>query len=251
MTIATTLDALISLRLRGMHEALQHQLTQASYINLSFEQRLQMLVDGERSHRDSRRFSRLLRNAKLKQNAQPEDVVYGSGRGFERAAFSELLTCAWIYQNLNVLMTGATGTGKTWLACALAVEAARRGITILYKRVGRMLEEMSYAHEDGSILKMRSQLAKVQLLILDDFGLSALDARAKSDLLELLDDRVGSGATIVLGQMPVREWHNFINDPAVADAILDRLIHSSVKIELQGDSMRRMRRRPDQVTLDI
>jgi DNA replication protein DnaC len=251
MTIATTLDALISLRLRGMHDALQQQLTQASYINLSFEQRLQMLVDSERSHRDSRRFSTILRKAKLKLSAQPEDIIYSHDRGFERATFADLLTCAWIYKSLNVLMTGATGTGKTWLACALAVEAARRGLTVSYKRVGRLLEEMSYAHEDGSILKLRIQLAKVQLLILDDFGLSALDARARADLLEVLDDRVGSGATIVLGQMPVRDWHGFINDPAMADAILDRLIHSSVKVELQGESMRKARKRPDQAALDI
>lgn len=251
MTLATTLDALISLRLRGMHEALQHQMSQASYINLSFEQRLQMLVDGERSHRDSRRFSRILRNAKLKISAQPEDIFYNHDRGFERATLSELLTCAWIYKYLNLLMTGATGTGKTWLACAIAVEAARRGITVSYRRVGRLLEEMSYAHEDGSIIKMRGQLAKVQLLILDDFGLTALDARGRADLLEVLDDRVGSGATIVLGQMPVRNWHDFIGEPAMADAILDRLIHSSVKIELQGESQRRARKKPDQAALDI
>lgn len=138
-----------------------------------------------------------------------------------------------------MLVTGLTGTGKTWLACALGMRAARKGHTVVYRRVGRMLEELEVAHADGSLAKVRNQLAKVDLLILDDFGLTQLNNRGRADLLEVLDDRVGSGATIVAGQMPIKDWHAFINDPALADAILDRLIHSSHKLVLKGESMRK------------
>jgi len=241
MTINNTLDQLRALHLHGMHEALNQQLGQAVFLGASFEQRLQMLVDAESSYRDTKRFKRILRNGRLKVQAAPEDIDFRPGRGIERAAFADLLTCAWIYKQMNLLMTGATGTGKTWLACALAVEAARKGITVSYRRVGRLLEEMAAAHEDGSISKLRNQVAKVQLLILDDFGLTTLDNRGRADLLELLDDRVGTHSTIVLGQMPVKDWHGYINDPALADAILDRLVHSSVKIGLKGESMRRLK----------
>lgn len=241
MTITNTLDQLRTLRLQGMHDGLAQQLEQAAFLGMSFEQRLQMLVDAETSHRDSQRFRRILRNARLKVQADPEDIDYRPARGVEKASFADLLTCAWIYKQMNLLMTGATGTGKTWLSCALAVQAARRGITVAYRRVGRLLEEMAIAHDDGSIMKLRNQTAKVQLLILDDFGLTELTSRGRADLLELLDDRVGTHSTIVLAQMPVKEWHAFINDPALADAILDRLVHSSMKIALKGESMRRVK----------
>lgn len=241
MTINNTLDQLRTLRLFGMHAGLAQQLEQAAFLGMSFEQRMQMLVDAEISYRDTRRFQSILRTAKLKVQADPEDIDYRPARGVEKASFADLLTCAWIYKQMNLLMTGATGTGKTWLACALAVQAARKGITVAYRRVGRLLEEMAIAHDDGSISKLRGQIAKVKLLILDDFGLTALTSRGRADLLELLDDRVGTHSTIVLGQMPVKEWHGFINDPALADAILDRLVHSSVKIALKGESMRKMK----------
>lgn len=241
MTIMNTAQQLRSLRLFGMAEALDQQMSQSAFLGASFEQRLQMLVDAECSHRDSKRYKRILRNAKLKVQSVPEDVDFRPSRGIDKATFADLLTCAWIYKQLNLLMTGATGTGKTWLACALAVQAARKGITVAYRRVARLLEEMAIAHEDGSITKLRNQLAKVQLLILDDFGLTALTNQGRSDLMELLDDRVGSHSTIILGQMPVKDWHSFINDPALADAILDRLTHSSLKIPLKGESMRRLK----------
>lgn len=239
MTINNTLDQLRTLRLFGMHEGLTRQLEHTAFLGMSFEQRLQALVDAETSHRDSERFRRIMRNAKLKVQAEPESIDFRPTRGIEKASIADLLTCAWIQKQMNLLMTGATGTGKTWLACALAVQAARLGITVTYRRAGRLLEEMAIAHDTGSITKLRNQLAKVQLLVLDDFGLTALTSRGRTDLLELLDDRVGTNSTIVLGQMPVKEWHGFINDPALADAILDRLVHSSVKIALKGESMRR------------
>lgn len=241
MTIHGTLEQLRNLRLYGMQDGLNQQLEQSAFLGASFEQRLQMLVDAEVSFRDTQRYKRLIKNAKLKVIATPEDIDYRSGRGIEKSVIADFLTCAWVWKQQNVIITGATGTGKTWLACALGVQAARKGITVTYRRVGRLLEEMAIAHEDGSINKLRNQLAKMQLLILDDFGLTAFNARGRADLLELLDDRVGSSSTIILGQMPVREWHAFINDPALADAILDRLVHSSAKLALKGDSMRKVR----------
>lgn len=241
MSIENTLDQLKTLNLLGMHEGLLQQLGRPAFLGASFEQRLQMLVDSESSFRDTKRFKRILKNARLKIHAQPEDIDFRPGRGVDKAAFSDLLTCAWIYKQMNVLMTGATGTGKTWLACALAIEAARKGLTVSYRRVGRLLEEMAAAQDDGSIIKLRNQLAKVQLLILDDFGLTPLDDDGRRNLMELFDDRVGTYSTIVLGQLPVKDWHSFINAPALADAILDRLVNSSAKIALKGDSMRKLK----------
>ena len=239
MTLQNTMDGLRDLRLSGMLEGLEHQLSQTTYTELAFEQRLGHLIDAESSHRDGKRLRRLLKNARLKVNAEPEAIDYRPGRGLDRSVMGDLLTCGWIERQQNVLVTGHTGTGKTWLACSLGVQAARKGLTVAYKRVGRLLEEMEIAHVDGSLMKLRNQLAKVQLLILDDFGLTQLSNRGRADLLEVLDDRVGTGATLVAGQLPVKDWHGFINDPALADAILDRLIHSSHKLVLKGESMRK------------
>lgn len=238
-----TLDQLRNLRLNGMAEALAQQTTDAVFTGLAFEQRLQMLVEAEIAHRDNQRYHRILKNAKLKVVAPPEDIDYQSGRGLDKAVMADLLTCSWIEKHRNVLITGATGTGKTWLGCALGVQAARHGLAVVYRRTARLLEEMAVGHDDGTIAKQRNQLARAQLLILDDFGLTPLTARGRADLLEVLDDRSDSGATILLGQMPVKEWHGFINDPALADAILDRLVHSSVKLNLKGESLRRTKTR--------
>ena len=239
MTLQSTQERMRELRLHGMLEALAHQQSQASYSSLGFEQRLSHLVDAEQSHRDTQRLQRLLKSAKLKHSATPEAIDYRHSRGLDRGLVADLLTCGWIERQQNALITGPTGTGKTWLACALGTQAARHGHSVLYRRTGRLLEEMDVAHKDGSLAKLRGQLVKTKLLILDDFGLTGLNARGRSDLLEILDDRVGTGSTIMLGQMPVKDWHAFINDPALADAILDRLIHSSHKLELKGDSMRK------------
>ena len=242
MSLQLTMEHLHQLKLSGMLAGLEQQLSSTAYAGLPFEQRLAHLVDAERSQREGQRFKRLMRNAKLKINAEPEAIDYSSNRGLDRSSAADLLTCGWIERKQNLIITGPTGTGKTWLACAFAVQAARNGMTIGYRRVSRLLEELETARADGSLPKLRNQLARLQLLILDDIGLSALTSRGRADLLETLDDRVGTGSTAVLGQMPVKEWHGFINDPELADAILDRLIHSSHKFQLKGESMRKTRR---------
>ncbi len=246
MNYHTTIEQLRGMRLNGMAQALGHQMSDPVFMSLSFEQRVQMLVEAEASHRDTARYERILKAGKLKVTAPPEDIEYGPARNLDKAVMADLLTCSWIVDHRNVIVTGATGTGKTWVACSLAVQAARKGITVAYRRVARLLEEMAIGHEDGTIARQRSHLMKAQLLILDDFGLSAMSARGRTDLLELLDDRVGNASTIILGQMPIKEWHGFINDPALADAILDRVIHCSTKLELKGESMRLPRRRAGQ-----
>lgn len=241
MSLQYTIDQLRQLRLSGMLESLEEQLNQVSYQDLPFEDRLGHLVDAEVSHRQTQRLRRLLKNAKLKVHADPESIDYRPGRGLDRSVLADVLSCTWVEHQQNVLMTGKTGTGKTWLACCFAVQAARKGIPVGYRRVSRLLEDFEIAHQDGSLGKLRNQLAKLRLLILDDFGLVALTARGRADLLELLDDRVGSASTVVCGQMPVKEWHDFINDPALADAILDRLVHSSLKLNLKGESLRKQK----------
>ena len=239
MSIQSTTEQLRTLRLLGMVAALEHQLSQTVFYEMAFDQRLSMLAEAEINHRDAKRYTRLIKDAKLKVAAQPEDIDYSLARGIDKSVIAELLTCTWTIQHQNLILTGATGTGKTWLACAMAVAAARKGMTIAYRRVGRLLEQFETAHHEGSIGKQRHQFAKVQLLILDDFGLTPLTSQGRTELLELLDDRVGTQSTIILGQLPIKDWHAFINDPALADAILDRLVHNSHKLNLKGESMRR------------
>jgi|LNAP01.1.fsa_nt_gb DNA replication protein DnaC len=243
MSSQQTIEQFKSLRLTGMAEAFAHQLGNPAFIDIGFEQRVQMLVEAEWAKRDTQRYERLIKAGKLRVQAAPEDIDYRSSRGLEKAKVADLLTNQWIRHHRNVLLTGATGTGKTWLACAVAVNAARYGISILYQRAAIMLEAMAIAHETGDIEKVRNQYARPQLLILDDFGLVGLIQRHKTDLLELVERRA-EGSTIVAGQMPVGKWHEYIGDPAVADAIMDRLVYSSVKIELKGESLRKTRGKP-------
>jgi DNA replication protein DnaC len=199
---------------------------------------MQMLVNAEITYRDNKRYRSILKHARLKFLAMPEDIDYRHERGLDRSVVAELLTCDWVERRRNLIMTGATGCGKTWLSCALAMQAARKGLMVAYRQIGRFLDDLAIAREDGTLNRLRKQLAKVQVLILDDFGLTAMSSRGKADLFELLDDRYSNLSTIVLGQMPWKDWHNHINDPALADAILDRLVPGAMKLSLKGDSMR-------------
>jgi len=236
-----TLQKLRALKLTGMADALEQQLTQpATYEDLGFEERLAMLIDCEETHRKNSKTTRLIGAAKLKQRALPEDIDYAHPRGLKKSQMAGLLSCQWIQQHHNVLMTGPTGSGKTWLACALGMQAARHGLSVRYFRSSRLLADLSIAHADGRYARLIRQLAKIELLIMDDWGLEKLNLGQRNDLLEIMEDRHGLKSTLITGQLPIEQWHKAIGDATLADAILDRLVHNAHKIKLKGESMRKI-----------
>ena len=235
-----TLTQLKVLKLDGMAHAFDEQLALPAAASLAFEERFGMLVDREITHRAGKRLTRLLKEAKLKDpRACLEDIDYRSGRGLDKHLFASLGTGDWLRSAHNILICGATGCGKTWLACALGNHAARQGFSVLYVRASRLIEELRIAHGDGSFTRRLGQLARIDLLLVDDFGQTALAASDRSDLLELIDDRVNTRSTIITSQLPIERWHEYLNDPTLADAILDRIVHHSHKLKLKGESRRK------------
>lgn len=240
MLLEQTMSRMHELRLPGMAQALEEQYRNAALSDLGFDERLAMMVDREHSWRENRRMSRLLQMAKLKSSqACIEDIQYGQGRQLDKALMAQLGTCQWIRQHQNLILTGATGCGKTWLACAMGNAACRQGLSVLYVRTSRLFEELRIAHGDGSFGKRLVALAKTDLLILDDWGLAPLAQTDRNDLLEVLDDRVGSRSTLITSQLPSEHWHAYLDDPTLADAILDRVLHAAHKITLSGESLRK------------
>lgn len=235
-----TLDQLRSLRLDGMVRAIEEQTTSMAAAELGFDERLTLLVQREVAWRDDRRVARLLKAAKLKvSSACIEDVDWRTSRGLDRALVASLAGGDWLRNARNLLICGATGCGKTWLACALAHQAARSGFSVLYVRAPRLFNELQVAHGDGSFARRLAALAKLDLIVIDDFAISPMTAAERTDLLELLDDRIGTRSTLITSQLPVKAWHTYLNDPTLADAILDRVVHSSHKIDLKvGKSLR-------------
>ncbi|WP_086134637.1 IS21-like element helper ATPase IstB [Methylocaldum sp. SAD2] len=235
-----TLNQLKALRLDGMARSFEEQLAQPITTELSFEERFALLVDREVLWRDHKRRDRLLKQAKLKHpQACLEDLDHRPGRGLDKPLIATLGGGDWIRQAHALLIGGATGTGKTWLACALGQQACRQGFSTFYARVPRLLDTLRIAHGDGSFGKRLAQLARIDVLILDDWGLTPLDQTARHDLLEVIDDRVGIRATIITSQLPIDHWHGWLNDPTLADAILDRLVHQSYRLILKGESLRK------------
>lgn len=240
MLMEQTLNTLNALRLPGMAAGLKEQQTNAAHTSLSFDERLALLVDRERIYRENRRVRRLLREAKLKSSqACVEDIRYGGGRVLDKALMAQLASCQWIRQHQNLVLTGATGCGKTWLACALGNAACRQGLSVAYLRTPRLFEELRLAHGDGSFGKRLSALAKTDLILLDDWAIAPLSQPERNDLLEVLDDRVGTRSTLITSQLPPDHWHAWLNDPTLADAILDRVLHAAHRIALTGESLRK------------
>jgi DNA replication protein DnaC len=230
-----TLDQLKHLRLDGMLRAIEDQATSTAADTLAFDDRLTLLVQREIAWRDDKRVARLLKAAKLKvASACIEDINWRASRSLDRSLVATLAGGDWLRHARNLLITGATGSGKTWLACALAHQAARGGFSVLYVRAARLFDELQVAHGDGSFGRRLAQLAKLDLLVIDDFAISPIGAPERNDLLELLDDRIGTRSTLITSQLPIKAWHTYLNDPTLADAILDRVVHSSHKIELKG-----------------
>ena len=245
MLMEQTLHTLKSLRLPGMATAFEEQQHQPAMADLSFDVRFGLLVDREHTWRENRRLARLLREAKLKSSqACVEDIRYGHGRKLDKSLMAQLATCQWIHQHQNLVLTGATGCGKTWLACAFGNAACRQGLSVVYVRTPRLFVELRSAHGDGSFGKRLAILAKTDLLILDDWGLAPLNQSERNDLLEVLDDRVGTRSTLITSQLPPAHWHAYLNDPTLADAILDRVLHAAHKVELTGESLRKTEKSP-------
>lgn len=235
-----TLEALRRLKLFGLARAYEQQLEQPAAAELSFDERLAMLVSMEETTRDARRQERLLKQARLRQSsACVEDIDYRHPRGLERSRMAQLVTCDFIRQRQNLLLVGSTGTGKSWLACALGQAACRQGLSVRYERVPRLLETLRLSRGDGSFGKKLQTLAKIELLILDDFGLKPLTQAEKHDLLEIIEDRHALRSTIVTSQLPVKVWHEYLGEPTVADALLDRLLNNAHRLELSGESLRK------------
>lgn len=239
MLTIPTLEKLRELKFHGMTKALEEQLQSVQYQELSFEERLGFLIDREKTERDNRRLATRLIRAKIRQRACLEDIDYSASRGLDKSLIQSLGTCQWIREHLNLLIDGPTGSGKTFLASAFANKACREGFKVLCLRAPRLFEDLALAHGDGSYLKLMKSIAKTHLIVIDDWGLSKMTDHQQRDLLEILEDRHGIYSTLIASQIPAGHWHEMMDNPTVADAILDRLIHNAYKINLKGESMRK------------
>jgi DNA replication protein DnaC len=239
MLTTPTLDKLHDLNLMGMARAFQEQLERADYQGLTFEDRLGFIVDTEVQDRENRRLQRYLKGARLRDNACIEDLDFHAPRGLDRARILELAEARWVQAHQSVLVVGATGVGKTFVACALAQAAIRHGHTALYLRFPRMVDELAVARVDGRLARLLTSWARVEVLLLDDFAMQPLTNQQAADLLEVIEDRAQRRSTIVTSQLPVKQWHEALGDATIADAILDRLVHNAHRIELRGESLRR------------
>ncbi len=239
MLLHPTLEKLTTLRFTGMVAALDEQMQMNSLDDLGFEERLGILLDREIAVRQSRIMNTRLRKAKLRQESCIEDIDFRHPRGMDKSLVIRLAGCEWIKDHNNLIITGPTGVGKTYLACAFAQKACREGFNTLYLRTTKLFEDLSLSKGDGRYLKLLASFAKADLLVLDDYGLDKLSREQRHDLLEILEDRHGLKSTLVTSQLPIDHWHEQIGDPTLADAILDRLVHNAHKIKLNGESMRK------------
>jgi DNA replication protein DnaC len=239
MLLHPTLEKLTTLRFTGMAAALGDQMQMNSLDDLGFEERLGILLDREMAVRQTRAMNTRLRKARLRQDGCIEDINFRHPRGLDKSLVMRLADCQWIKEHNNLLITGPTGVGKTYLACAFAQKACREGYSTLYLRITKLFEDLALAKGDGRYLKLLTAFAKADLLVLDDYGLEQLGRDQRHDLLEILEDRHGLKSTLVTSQLPIDHWHEQIGDPTLADAILDRLVHSAHKIKLNGESMRK------------
>lgn len=244
MLIQQTLDKMNAMKLSGMAEACEQQLGSAEHARLGFEERLGLLVDSEWTAREQRKLTRRLRAAKLRHAACIEDVDFKHPRGLDRRQVLGLGSCEWIASRYNLLITGPTGIGKSYLACAFVERACRRGYSAAYTRMPRLLHDLAVARGDGSYARLLTRLVRLDLLAIDDWLLAPLREAERRDLVEVVEERSERASTIVASQLPVKEWHASIGDPNQADAICDRLLHNAHRIQLEGPSMRKTKTAP-------
>ena len=240
MSTQHLIEQLRELRLPGFVNALEQQLQQPNtYNELGFSDRLALLVNQESTSHHNKKIERLVKQAKLRLNAQLSDIDYSPKRGLRKDTLSQLAQTEWIERHRNLLVVGPTGTGKTFLVNALARHYCEHGISVRYYRVKRLFDALAITHGDGTYGKWLTQISKTDVLILDDWGLEGLTQSQRNDLLEIMDDRHNAKSTIVASQLPIEHWHDVVGDPTLADAILDRLIHNAYKLKLSGESMRK------------
>jgi len=235
-----TVERLAAMRLHGLLDAWQQQQRQADMATLGFDERFALLVDAEWLYRENQRLTRALKEAKLKlSQACVEDIDYPARRELDRAQIRQLANCRWVQEHHNILITGATGTGKTFVACALAQKACRSGHRALYRRASRLFDELTLARADGTYARVLQRVARIDVLVIDDWALASVQEQERQDLLEILEDRHATRSTIVTSQLPVPKWHAHIGDPTLADAICDRLLHNAHRLVLKGPSRRK------------
>ena len=240
MLNAPTLEQLHALKLGALAAAWTEQQGQPDMTALAFDERFGLLVEAEWRARENKRLTRALQDAKLRiPHACIEAIDYPAKRELDKALVRQLATCRWIDEHQNLLVVGATGTGKTFVGCAFAHQACRKGFRALYRRASRLFHELTLARADGTYIRLLTKLARVDVLLIDDWGLDALGPQDRRDFLELLDDRYGVRSTIITGQLPVAQWHDFIGDPTLADSICDRLLHNAHRLVLKGPSRRK------------
>jgi len=243
--INPTIEKLHEIRLRPMADAFSAQLANPAMAELSFEERFSLLVEAQYAAMRDEALQQRLRRAGMRQTACLENLDLRTPRGLDRATIQALATGNWIRQHLNVLIVGPTGIGKSWISCALGNQAARDGVSVLYKRLSRLLDELAIARVAGRQARALTAIARVKLLILDDWAMIRLTAEQRRDLMEVIDDRHGRASTIIATQVPVERWHDMIGDPTYADAILDRLVHNAYHIDLRGPSIRPRAAKPE------
>jgi DNA replication protein DnaC len=239
-----TLEKLYEMKLHAMAAAFEQQLSNREYAELSFEERVGMMVDAELSAREQRSLERRLRTAKLRYPASLEDVDFKTARGLDRQQVLSLGNCAWIGQRHNLILVGPTGIGKTYLACAFVERACRKGFTAHYLRAPRLLHSLAVARADGSLGRLLTRLARLDLLAIDDWLLAPLKDSERRELMEVIEDRSERGSTLIASQLPIKDWHGVIGDPNQADALCDRLLHNAHRITLKGASMRKTQKPP-------
>lgn len=241
MLVEQTMEKLVAMKLLGMAEALRRWMEKPKDKEMTPAGLVGLLADAEWRHREERKLTARLRNARFRQDACVEDIDYQHPRGLAKAVMLDLAACRWVPAHQNVIFTGHTGVGKSYLACALGQKACREGYSVVYRRTSRLLDEVAQARADGTLFHLLRRLAKTEVLVLDDFGLEVLTAPQRKDLLEVLEDRYGVSSTIVTSQLEPKEWHAVIGDEAIADALCDRLVHNAHRVKLGGESIRKLK----------